>query len=382
MPLGGLYAQEVDGRAIADKALNDIKRNIAISDERAAVLAHEVEQLKKDQHTLSEALVKSAKAERDMGFEIRDIEGRLKVLFVKKLDVEKSLTLRRGEFGEVLAALERMGLKPPPAILVHPDDALQSVRSAVLLGSVVPEMQERMEALSTALRELKQVEQSVQNEQEQLVATVQKQTEEKQRLELLLAEKAKLQKKSEESLVSERKHNEELAQKAASLQDLLAELERQSKVQTGSGVINDSTEMLVIGGNFAKMRGRLARPAMGSRVQTYSKTSHGEVYETQSGAIITAPVEGVVRFAGSFRSYGQLLIIDVGQGYHLILAGMGKIDVGQGQMVLEGEPVGSMGTQLVASATAFDIGKSTPMLYIEIRKDGKPVDPAPWWARR
>jgi septal ring factor EnvC (AmiA/AmiB activator) len=107
----------------------------------------------------------------------------------------------------------------------------------------------------------------------------------------------------------------------------------------------------------------------------------GDMVATQSGAIVTAPSDGSVLYAGPFRSYGQLLILDAGDGYHVVLAGMGRINVTIGQSVLAGEPVGAMGNAKVASASAA-AGSGGPELYVEFRKDGKPVDPAPWWAVR
>ena len=107
----------------------------------------------------------------------------------------------------------------------------------------------------------------------------------------------------------------------------------------------------------------------------------GDMVATQSGAIVTAPSDGSVLYAGPFRSYGQLLILNAGDGYHVVLAGMSRISVVSGQSVLAGEPIGAMGEARVASASA-EIGNAAPELYVEFRKDGKPVDPSPWWAER
>lgn len=95
---------------------------------------------------------------------------------------------------------------------------------------------------------------------------------------------------------------------------------------------------------------------------------------------MTAPCDGWVVYAGRFRSYGQLLILNAGDGYHVVLAGMDRIDVELGQFVLTGEPVGVMGSQRLASAMVPDASLSQPVLYIEFRKDGASIDPAPWWA--
>ena len=100
---------------------------------------------------------------------------------------------------------------------------------------------------------------------------------------------------------------------------------------------------------------------------------------TRAGAQVTTPCDGWVVYAGPFRSYGQLLILNAGGGYHVLLAGMERISVNIGQFVLTGEPVATMGTTAqVASILAS--APSQPVLYIEFRKDGTPIDPGPWWA--
>jgi septal ring factor EnvC (AmiA/AmiB activator) len=88
-----------------------------------------------------------------------------------------------------------------------------------------------------------------------------------------------------------------------------------------------------------------------------------------------------VVYAGAFRSYGQLLILDAGGGYHVLLAGMDRISIDLGQFVLTGEPVGVMGGGS-SLASALSTGSSQSVLYVEFRKDGTPVDPSPWWATK
>ena len=100
---------------------------------------------------------------------------------------------------------------------------------------------------------------------------------------------------------------------------------------------------------------------------------------TRAGAQVTAPAAGWVGYAGQFRSYGQLLILNVGGGYHVLLAGMDRISVDLGQFVLAGEPVAVMGNGSHIAAI-LATGSSQPVLYVEFRKDGVPVGPGPWWA--
>ena len=199
---------------------------------------------------------------------------------------------------------------------------------------------------------------------------------------MLVEEKAKLQKTSENELATQRKNVLELSERAKSLEDLLTELERQSRQdKTDNSFKNEDTE-LTRNLDFEGKKGSLVLPAAGKIVQKFGANNGavlGDTVETQPGAIITAPADGVVAYAGPFRSYGELVILDTGQNYHILLAGMNKVNVVQGQFLLSGEPLGTMGSQQIASAASLDIGKTTPMLYIEFRKLGKPVNPAPWW---
>ena len=94
-----------------------------------------------------------------------------------------------------------------------------------------------------------------------------------------------------------------------------------------------------------------------------------------------APADGAVVFAGVYRTYGQLLIIDAGGGYYVLLAGMDRINVQSGEFILAGEPIGVMGDGSVRMATAAAVGAARPVLYIELRKDGIAIDPGPWWAK-
>lgn len=134
---------------------------------------------------------------------------------------------------------------------------------------------------------------------------------------------------------------------------------------------------------FHLAKGRLPFPAAGRRVLNYGDRtqrgkSEGVVIETRHAAQITAPSDGWVMYAGEFRSYGHILIINAGGGYHVLLAGLSHSDVQVGQFVLAGEPVGMM--PAVAKTLQGKAQDNAPVLYVEFRKDQKPIDPEPWWA--
>src|SRR4029453_6846900 len=110
--------------------------------------------IRKDNASITAALIQAAKTERKLGEDIEEITGKLEDLKERQEEIRLSLSARRDVLAEVLGALERMGLNPPPAMLVKPEDALASVRSAILLGAVVPELREETDQLVGDLDEL------------------------------------------------------------------------------------------------------------------------------------------------------------------------------------------------------------------------------------
>lgn len=389
----------------ASGSLDAINNEIALSREKLAQLEASIAELKKDQTTITAALIQSAKTDKKLSDDIEKAGEKLLALREQEDGIRLSLRARRAVLAEVLAALQRMGLNPPPAILVRPDDALASVRSAVLLGAVVPEMRAQTLELMADLKEMQRLQASIKDEQQRLNASRTAQLEERQKQELLLEEKKKLYNISEEELRLERAHAQELAKKATSLKDLIASLQaRMDKVRTAADAARAEQERQLAQGqeraaqphdnflsakaDFATLRGKLFLPASGKITKKFGQKDEfgrpmaGEMLQTPQNATITSPSDGVVLYAGQFRSYGQLLILDVGGGYHIVMAGLSRINVAQGQFVLAGEPVGAMGEKLLTSVASLGSGNSAPMLYIEFRKDGKSVDPTPWWIGR
>lgn len=396
-----------DARAGKLAELNRVTQEITLSGETVARLTADIATLRKDHATITAALIQSAKTERKLADDIEAITGRLEKQKAAEAVLKRSLWERRDVLAEVLGGLERMGLNPPPAILVTPQDALSSVRSAILLGAVVPGLRQETDALFADLQELSRLAASIQAERDRLVATATAMTAEKQKLSMLLAEKERLSTENKAALEAERKRSVELARKAGSLKELVASLEVEAEKKRKADELARRQELkraqrdeelasmpvpdanqLVGSIPFGSLHGKLTVPVSGRISKRFGARDglggsfKGDTVATQSASIVTAPVDASVLYAGPFRSYKQLLILDAGDGYLVVLAGMDRITVAQGQAVLAGEPVGAMGEARIASSASNAVGSPVPELYIEFRKDGKSVDPDPWWADR
>jgi septal ring factor EnvC (AmiA/AmiB activator) len=384
-----------------------IQEAMTLSDQRLAELADEIAAVRKDSVGLTAALIEAAQVERRLSEDIVGIEERLEGLREQEDSIRRSLHARRGILAEVLGALQRMGLNPPPAILVRPEDALASVRSAIVLGAVVPELRTETAILLGDLRELASLRGAIDGERDLLLATVRDQAAEKQRLTLLLEERRRVLAENESTVEAERRRIEEMAAQASTLKELIASLEteiaavreaaeaarlaqeeRARREAEAAGRPIPEQNRLEAGIPFESLVKKVSLPVSGRVIRRFGEPDGigghmmGDTVQTQSGSIVTAPAEGVVLYAGPFRSYGQLLILDAGGGYHIVLAGLDGINVTPGQSVLAGEPVGAMGEARLASMLAFGTTNPGPELYVEFRRDGKPVDPSPWWTER
>ena len=356
-----------------------------------------------DRSKLNQQLIDIAALVRGVEARIGETEGRLRPLDIREQQIKASLDSRRSEIVEVLAALQRAGRRTPPALLVRPEDALQSLRTAMLLGSVVPELRGRAEKLAADLGELVTVRKDIANQRDVLAHDRDKLKNDQVRLAALVEERQRKQSAFEKDMETEGARAINLSRQVDSLQGLIAKMEQDLKsaakaATTASlqgapvapngkpnlGALKDPAR-LAPAIAFASAKGLFALPVNGRKIRDFGGSDgaggaeKGISLATRAGAQVTTPCDGWVVYSGPFRSYGQLLILNAGGGYHVLIAGMERISVNIGQFVLTGEPVATMGsTSQVASILATTA--SQPVLYVEFRKDGTPIDSGPWWA--
>jgi murein hydrolase activator len=380
-----------------DQELSSTREAQRKSADAEAALKREIEEIGADRRKLSQELIDTAARSREFEAKIAATEARLAPLDDNEASIRKSLDGRRTVIGEVLAALQRIGHRPPPALISSPEDALQTVRTAMLLGAVLPEMRQQVDALASDLTELVGVRKKIAEERDRLRKEVASLGEQRTRMTALIGERQKQQAEREKALDAERTRAADLAKQVDNLKDLIAKLEQgldpairaareaaRSDSRPALSAFRDPGR-LAPAVTFASLRGQVPIPVNGVKIKDYGApdglggSEKGLSIATRAGAQVTAPSDGWVVYAGPFRSYGQLLILNAGGGYHILLAGMERISVDLGQFVLAGEPVAVMGNgSHIASILAT--GSSQPVLYVEFRKDGIPVDPGPWWA--
>ncbi len=353
--------------------------------------------LLKEEEELSAELVAVAQRLRDGEQEVAAAAERIKSLEAEKAKLSLDLAARQDVLSEVLAGLQRLEQNPPPALVVNPHDVLGALRSAMLFGTLAPELRQAAGELQKKLANLASTEAQLRDEMTTRDNALAGLAAARNEMTRLAEEKRALATALNIDLEAEKKKSLALAGKAKTLRELLdriaeqaaREAEERAKLEAERLAEEQRRKALaaIPRTDFADLKGQLTYPAGGKITKGFGEDTgfgqplDGIVIATAPSATVTSPATGLVEFAGPFRSYGEMVIINPGRDYLILLAGLGRLNVAPGQPVKAGEPVATMGEKAVAMALAKDLTlATTPMLYVEFRKNGEPVDPTTWWA--
>jgi murein hydrolase activator len=382
------------------KSLQAVEQDLALSREKQLQLEASAKEAVLAQDKLSDQLVDMAATVKTQERDLAKVEKRLKRLKIDIAGRNLDLAAQQDVIAEILAGLQRLEHNPPPALVVAPDDVLTALRSAMMFGAVMPELKQKAFLLHEKLAALKALEEDLDIQQKSHADALSGLELSRSEIKRLIAEKQAAAVEATQDLELEKKRTEALVEKAATLKQLLIALEQQrheaeAKASAETKARLHAERLLKEKQNqplmaFSKSRGQLNFPVQGQLSKTFGletgfgSTLDGIVIATERQAQVTAPVGGTIEFAGQFRSFGQMVIINPGEGYLVLLAGLTQVDATHGQSVKAGEPLGVMGDKPSKMAQTGGLTKdltnaTTPMLYVEFRHNGDPVDPAPWW---
>jgi len=387
----------------AGAKLQDVERKIQTQQDESARQRARADALKAEINAVNIELVTAARRVQDQEGQVAALESELMRLQREADGKTSQLRERRRQFSGVIMALSRIARFPTEALIAQPIPPEDTVRSAILLRAAVPAIEIRAEALKGDLQGLASARIDVEQQRTDLQGALERLRVEEGRIDVIRKKKAALRAEAISKSRAAKSQAQKLAKQAKSLRDLVRRLNSQQKSAQAKAQKNAASrlhvtpkntpntpsapsvaEMEKLGaiGSISKARGRLPFPAVGKLIGLYGQpldgglTRKGVSIRTRAGGQVIAPFDGKVVFAGPFRGYGQLLIIDHGEGYHSLLAGMGQIDAIIDQPVLAGEPVATM------TAADRPSASGQPVLYVEFRRDNHPINPLPWLASR
>ncbi len=389
----GLYGQNTFASNVSKDELKKVEEQVLQQSMEHRKLQAQATQINLELTSVNQDMIKTARKIQNNEEKLSLMEKQLENLKGDLSIAQSGFTKEDDNLIKTLAALQNLALKPTESLLVQPLSPVDIIRSAMILRETVPYLEENAERIREKLQDISAKKDKV----EKQIAEISKQKKvmqaEHERMRRLVQKKSRLRNTVEIKSEKAKKNMDKLASQAQDLRDLFNKLEKQRQVaaekeaerrrleelnkqeekqsdgliKSDEGVINN----IAVG--FAKAKGSLPMPARGNIITRYGEqrvkgvSSKGITIATRQNAQVISPFDGAVVFAGSFRGYGDMIIVEHGDGYLSLLAGLGNIDVELGQMLLAGEPVGQMPNS------------GTTELYVEIRKDNQPINPSAWF---
>jgi septal ring factor EnvC (AmiA/AmiB activator) len=415
-----------DGRP--DEQLKAVEKALDEGRKAQARYAKEAEALAAELTKLRDSSVTAAQTVQVREAAVAAMEEQLAQLTADEAQKVAALQQRSKQYDEFLMALQRLARNPPEALALAPGEPVDALRSALLLGAAIPQIEAKARELQAEIAALALARQRTSAKRRQLVVESAALAKQQIALNAMIARKASLQEQAAQSAEITSQRLQQLSAQAGDLRELIEsiEAEKQRRAEAQKQLEREllarastraprrvvpppsppaatppeddertaDAEAAAVDAapataaaldparpkdlrSFAAARGAMVMPVAGRLKRRYGESdefgavSKGLVVLAPAGGRVVAPFDGRIEFAGPFRGYGQILIIEHGDGYHSLLAGLERIDGAVGQWLVSGEPVGIMPN-----------GDREAALYFELRRHSQPINPLPWLATR
>ena len=319
-------------------------------------------------------------------------EEQLMILADESQTASTALSADQAALDDLLAALMTFGSRRPPARAASPEDSAAAVRAAILMSDAAPALSKRATELKSQIETLNRLAAETRQQQANLASATGALSARREEIAALAEEKRRASATLDAETAAARAESRRLAAEADTLRDLLASLAKAApakpsvkpspgKTPAKPGPAKPSTTPAkppaAVAARPPASTTSPLQPAVGTRLHRFGQTVAGEKQEgltlvTRSSAQVIAPLDARVQYAGVFRSYGLMVILDVGSDVLVVVSGLDALYPEAGQWVLAGEPIGRMA----------DRKSPSPELYLEVRRKGQPVDPEKWLGRR
>ncbi len=357
-----MAAPSANDLAKIEEQIKQEKKVQAESQRKSQALSKEVQSVQKEMVSLANTVRKHEN-------QLSLLEQKKKELEKKQTELEGRLSLTTNQLAQIMKGMQTLALRPSEILIVQSKTPIEFLRSKLLMQYSFPIVGGVKKQTQEDLSQLSQVKQDLQNKIKAIKTTKAELSDKNVKMEKLAKQKKVLQAHYASSYEQSKAKAEKLAKEAKDLKELLSNLEKEKQKKQMAATVTQKAGT----GAFARAKGALSLPAQGKITQQFGEItgasqSHakGIIVSTRRGGQVVAPFDGTVLFAGPFQNYGQLVIIDHGDNYLTVLAGMNTLSTSAGSQLLTGEPIGYM-------------SDSYTSLYIEIRQNGQAIDPRPWF---
>jgi len=349
--------------------LEVIQKRLSLKEEEKENLESRSESLALEMANLQKKVVRVGEQIQKNEINLLKIEKNIASLEDEKNILMQSLEENKRDIGRLVMALQRIKRLPPEAMIAKPDTPIKNAQSAMLLQTIVPKIYEKADALNQDLKRLDEIQTSLERDRDNLKARDKELSESRESLERLLTQRQNRFRATQKDLEAQEQVIARVASKAKSMQDLISRLfrarEKTEKIAKAAAVSRPVIPPSDVGSPRLPVAGRVTLRFQDKDI--YGAESQGIEIEGRGGALVVAPMSGIVRFAGEFKNYRQLIIIEHANKYFSLIGGLERIDINVGQSVNAGEPIGTL---------HFASNQNNPTLYYELRHNGAAINPS------
>lgn len=370
-----VYAQGVPVPPNKEEALGSIDERLKQYKSEEKKLQENAAKLEEELESTQEQSVEIAKSIQDNETALQRLEEQIVLLEKQQSEMQADLKEDRKAITKLITALERIRRVPPEAMIARPDAPIDTARSAMLMRDILPTLHRQSQELKAKLEELAMLDQDLKQKREETLQRSHDLKLEQDNLDALIDKRKALFAQTNSDLKDRQEKVATISLQAKTLSDLVKKLEDErtrNQEEMKAAAAKQPAKAAARPTPLPKP-GQAQLPLQGiirvgyHEKDSFGAASEGITIEGRSGALIVAPMGGVIRFAGYFKNYGNMVILEHKNGYHSLIAGLEKIDTVVDQSISAGEPLGTLYKSSSGNA---------PTLYYELRYNGKAVNPA------
>jgi len=345
------HATETRDKKTISAAISKTQSEQAALKKQSETLQTEVDQLK-------DKLVSMAKDIRHTEDSLSDTSEKLKSLKAQKKKLSEKLYNEHGRMGGLVTAAQRFNRTSTPTMLVE-NAPLDAARAALVMKSMIPALHAKSALLRDQLDQISKLEADIAEQQADKSRALSRIHAQEKELASALEKRKALYHQTEAERSKQKAEVARLTKEAKTLDDLVEKI----NIPVAKPARTARVENSAPSGLIAPVSGTV-RTSFGG-TDDLGAASKGITYNARSGARVSTPLAGKVRFAGPFRKYKHILIIEHPEGYHSLISGLGRVDTVVGASLAAGEPVG----------TVAETEAENHPVYYELRHNGAPVNP-------
>ncbi|SEO01125.1 Septal ring factor EnvC, activator of murein hydrolases AmiA and AmiB [Gemmobacter aquatilis] len=298
----------------------------------------------------------------------------LRQVSIREATLVLQFDAKRDRVAQLVGVLSRMEADPAPLLLLHPSGPLGTVRSGMMIADVTPALQAEAEAMRAELQEVRDLRALQVSAGQTLTEGLRVAQEARTELSKAISDRTNLPKRFTED--------------PEVLKGLLESADTLDAFANGLALNEVEAEGMA---DFGFAHGKLPLPVLGTVLRRPNEADGagvrrpGMVLATRAQALVTAPWSGTLRYRGPLLNFGNVIILEPGAGYLLVLAGMETVYGEVGEVVAAGAPLGLMGggtpgmEEFLVSAQDGGGARDTETLYVELRQGSIATDPMPWF---